>query len=96
MLESVESEHPKLKFEREIFSKNSNLRDHGTPGTTTSRTDRQRDRQTTCRSSTSLCLASCGKNWVNFVAHYYLVILVFVQDRKFSQLLKLDVCDRPT
>jgi len=29
----------------------------------------QTDRETTCRSNTSLCVASHGKNWVNFVAH---------------------------
>jgi len=39
------------------------------PGTTTSRKDKQRDRQTTCSRNTSLCVASRGKNSVNFVAH---------------------------
>ena len=55
VLGSAESEHPKLT-NREIIS---NLCDQDT---STSRTDGQTDRRTTCRSNTELCVASRGKN----------------------------------
>jgi len=51
-----------------LFSKYSNLCDHGT---WTLQTDRQRDRQTTYSCMTALCLASCGKNYTqaNYVVN---------------------------
>jgi len=42
-----------------LFLKISNVCNHNT---STLRTDRQTDRQTTCHSNTALCVASRGKN----------------------------------
>ena len=62
MLGSAKSEEIRL-ISREIIFQNSNIYDHDT---STSQTDGQTDRQTTCLGNTALCVASRVKteqNW---------------------------------
>jgi len=56
MLEPAKSENPRLIAVK--FLKYSSVCDQ----TSTSQWDGRKDRQTTCRGNTALCVASCAKN----------------------------------